>query len=171
MKKGKRSSPDKVFYKKQDELVFNFIWNNKPEKIKRKYLDNSLDEGGVKLINLKAPNLSLKASWLQKIYCNPNWSSSRFLCNIRSIFKFNLFMFAQISKTHFQCLQKIFTNLSPFFKDMIQAWFHFLYFPPESVDAILQQMIWFNSNMLINRLPILWEQFVENSIIFISDIT
>ncbi len=61
-------SPAEVFYKKYDELVFNAIWNNKPEKIKRKYLYNSLDEGGVKLINLKALNLSLKAPWSQKIY-------------------------------------------------------------------------------------------------------
>ena len=66
----------------------------------------------------------------------------------------------------------IFKNLSPspFFKDMIQAWLHFQYFPPESVDAILQQMIWFNSNILINRLPILWEHFVEKSIIFVNDV-
>ncbi|WP_176696360.1 reverse transcriptase domain-containing protein, partial [Candidatus Ichthyocystis sparus] len=163
-------SPNEIFYKKYDELVFNFIWNNKPEKIKRKYLYNSLDEGGVKLINLKALNLSLKASWVQKIYCNPNWSSSCFLSNIHPIFKYNLFMFAQISNTHFQCLQNIFENLSPFFKDMIQAWLHFQYFPPESVDAILQQMIWFNSNILINRLPILWEYFVEKGIIFVNDV-
>ena len=124
-----------------------------------------MDEGGVKLINLKALNLSLKASWVQKIYCYPKWSSSCFSCNIHPAFKYNLFMFAQISNTHFQCLQNIFVNLSPFFKDMIQAWLHFQYFPPESVDAILQQMIWFNSNILINRLPILWEYFVEKGII------
>ena len=66
-------SPNKAFYTKYDELVFSFLWNNKPER------------------------------------------PSCFLCNIHPIFKYNLFMFAQISNTHFQCLQNIFVNLSPFF--------------------------------------------------------
>ena len=31
-------------------------------------------------------------------------------------------------------------------------------------------MIWFKSNILINRLPILWEHFVEKGIIFVNDV-
>ena len=40
----------------------------------------------------------------------------------------------------------------------------------ESVDAILQQIIWFNSNILIKRLPILLEYLVRKSSILVNDV-
>lgn len=97
-------------------------------------------------------NLSLTGSGSQKIYCN------------RNLYKSIVYL------SHFECLQKIFTNQLPFFKDKIQGWLHFKYFPPESIDAILQQMTRFNSNIFINWLHIWWEHFVEKNILFINDI-
>ena len=38
------------------------MWNDKKDKIKRTYLYNDYKMGGIKLINIKALNLSLKAS-------------------------------------------------------------------------------------------------------------
>ncbi|KAJ8289842.1 hypothetical protein GJAV_G00005950 [Gymnothorax javanicus] len=59
-------SPSDSAFKLYEQKIFKFIWNNKPEKIKRKYLYNNYEHGGLRLLNLKALDLTLKASVIQK---------------------------------------------------------------------------------------------------------
>lgn len=72
-------TPSESFFKTYEQKVFKFIWNDKPDKVKRVYLYNDYEFGGLKLLNLKALNLSLKASLTPKYYFNENWFSSRLL--------------------------------------------------------------------------------------------
>ena len=52
--------------------MFNFIWDNKPDKIKRKVLYQDYSDGGLKMLNLQKFILSLKASWITRILDNKN---------------------------------------------------------------------------------------------------
>lgn len=40
-------SPSIKIFKHFEQIFFKFIWNNKPDKIKRQYLYNSYDNGGL----------------------------------------------------------------------------------------------------------------------------
>ena len=42
----------------------------------RDYLYNEYELGGLRLLNIKALNLSLKSSFIQKFYLKPKWFSS-----------------------------------------------------------------------------------------------
>ena len=53
-------SPSDLF-KLYEQKIFNFIWNDKPDKIKQAYLYNEYEFGGQKLLNIKALEFSLKA--------------------------------------------------------------------------------------------------------------
>ena len=64
--------------------------------------------GGLKLLNIKALNLSLKASLIQKFYLNPKWFSSRLLRKTHPLFKNGLFAFVQIAMSHFRLIENYF---------------------------------------------------------------
>ena len=50
-----------------ENLMFKFICDKKPDKIKRKTLCQDYINGGLKMLELKKFILSLKASWLKRI--------------------------------------------------------------------------------------------------------
>ena len=49
--------------RKIEEIVSEFLWGGKP-KVARSFLENRIEEGGLKLINLKLLNSALKLTWL-----------------------------------------------------------------------------------------------------------
>lgn len=149
-------SPGEAFFKAYEQKIFKFIWNNKPNKLKRVFLYNEYEQRGLKLLNLRALNLSLKAL-VQKLYLNPSWFSSRLLKNVHPIYN-SLFPFMQLQSKHYNVIENaIFHNLYSFLKDAIKSWLHFQYYPPEQAEHFLQQMLWFNSNILIDGKPVFWE--------------
>ena len=48
-------------------LMFHFIWDNKPDKIKRTVLCQDYYKGGLKMLDLKKFISSLKSSWIKRI--------------------------------------------------------------------------------------------------------
>jgi hypothetical protein len=54
-----------------DKLFFNFIWDGKPEKIKRNIiLIADFEDGGLKMIHLQQFNAYLKIIWLKRFFSN-----------------------------------------------------------------------------------------------------
>lgn len=94
--------------KRYNQVVLNFIWKDKSEKSRiidiMVWIREMLNEPASALI------LSLQASCAQKIYPNPTWNSSKFICDTHSVFKYDLFPFIQISKIRLNSVQMIFTN-------------------------------------------------------------
>ena len=55
-------------YKKEIESkCFKFIWNGKPDKVKRNTLIGDFEKGGLKMIDIESYFISLKASWLSRL--------------------------------------------------------------------------------------------------------
>ena len=57
-------SPSMTFYKEYKKLILEFIWNEKEYKISSDKLIQDYEHGGLKLIDLEAKNLALKAAWV-----------------------------------------------------------------------------------------------------------
>jgi len=47
-------------------MVYNFLWNDKGKKIKRKVMINDCSEWALKMIDITSFNRSLKATWIKK---------------------------------------------------------------------------------------------------------
>jgi hypothetical protein len=63
-------------YRKEiDGKCFKFIWNNKPDKVKRTTVVGKLGNGGLKIIDIQNYFMSLKASWVSRLVSNQlvNW--------------------------------------------------------------------------------------------------
>ena len=162
-------SPTQDLFKLYESTVFKFIWNGKPEKIKRTFIYNDKENGGFGLLNLEALNFSLKANLIPKLYLNPNWFSSKLLGKIHPLFSNRLYPHLQLPPEKFKALNDI-VGTSTFLSDALQKWLWFQYYPPERSEDILQQIIWFNANILIQGKPIYWDNLVKKHILFINDI-
>ena len=53
-----------------NKLFFNFLWDGKPEKIKRNTLIADFEDGGLKMIHLQQFNAHLKISWMKRFFSN-----------------------------------------------------------------------------------------------------
>lgn len=55
-------------------------------------------------------------------------------------------------------------NVSMVVKETIQCWLCFQFHPSKSWNEILQQIIWFNSNMLTEGKPIFWKNVFDHDL-------
>ena len=67
------------FFRQIETLFYSFIWNNKRDKIARKTIINTVENGGLKMIDICTFDKALKISWVRKICGNQaDWKK---LCN------------------------------------------------------------------------------------------
>ena len=59
-------NPSQKVINELETEMFRFLWNNKPDKIKRKRLMQNYDQGGLKLPNINSFLLSLKSCWVKR---------------------------------------------------------------------------------------------------------
>ena len=86
-------NPNENIMKEIESLFFKFLWNNKPDKIKRTVLIKQYTEGGLKMIELHSFMHSLKLSWLRRLLTeNKKWMNiiEKTFPNIYSFCKFGI---------------------------------------------------------------------------------
>ena len=67
--------PPKEVIQKLNSEIFSFIWDSKPDKIKRSTLYRDYKNGGLRMINLECFLNSLKASWMKRIFDDESTST------------------------------------------------------------------------------------------------
>ena len=45
-------SPSDTFVKKINKMLYDFLWDNKPDKVKRKIIIKKLEQGGLAMLDL-----------------------------------------------------------------------------------------------------------------------
>ena len=50
-----------------NKLLFNFLWNNKPARIKRSTIINDIENGGLKMPDIYSINKTQKISWIKRL--------------------------------------------------------------------------------------------------------
>ena len=155
-------NPSKSFFDLYEKKIFYFIWNGGPERVSRKTIYNSIDNGGLNLINLYAFALTIKASWMPKLYFNPDWFTSWSLGLYLSV-GFELLPFLQLDSLQY-------FKLNPFLSDIANAWYQYQHKTPTTPAEVRQQLLCMNSNILIGGKPFFLSSFLNRGILFINDI-
>lgn len=65
-------TPSSKFVKDLNEILFNFLWKSKVDKIKRKQITQEYSNGGLKMIEINNYIQSLKSSWIRRLINSPN---------------------------------------------------------------------------------------------------
>ena len=61
-------NPNDIWLTQLNDILFKFIWSDKPDKINRRTLMKENCLGGIKMINVKLFLSSLKTSWLRRLF-------------------------------------------------------------------------------------------------------
>ena len=67
-------NPSQSFQKELNRLLFQFVWNKKPDKIKIKTRCKHVKDGGMGMVNIFNDIKALKITWLRKLETkDPKW--------------------------------------------------------------------------------------------------
>lgn len=106
------------FEKKLTKLMFEFIWNNKPDKLKREYTYLPITQGGLKVPNIADFWKSLKFSWVRRLFTSSNiWKD--ILGDALKSMNANIDDIIYGGPDHLNGIAKKLTN--PFWKETIKA--------------------------------------------------
>ena len=59
--------PSEQKLKEIEKIFFSFIWDDKPERIKREQIMKDYSEGGLKMVNIRNFIKSLKLAWVRRL--------------------------------------------------------------------------------------------------------
>ena len=67
-------SPSEKIFTRIEKMIFEFLWDGKPDKIKRSIGRNKIENGGLGMIDIRLFEKSLKLTWIRRfLNSNPKW--------------------------------------------------------------------------------------------------
>ena len=157
-------NPPLEFLKKLNTIIFNFIWDGKPDKINRLQVCRQQHEGGLKMINLLSFIKSLKLSWFRRMIQSKTttpWITivNYIIPDISSIFTLGI-----------QTCKEMLPHIkNAFWYDTISAWGDLITTcNPTNIEECLNTPIW--NNPIICPAPLYIKRWYNKGIKFIRDI-
>lgn len=162
------------FNKKQmkelEHIIFSFLWNNKPDKVKRTTMIANYEKGGLNMLDIPSYFKMLKIKWVTFLINakDENWSIipklyfNKFGQNFL-IFKTNLF----------PCNYKLLENLPDFYREIVMCWQEIKggkreY--PQNFRNIRNQILWGNRYIQFDNKPLFFKNWIDSGLIFVNDI-
>jgi exonuclease III len=158
-------TPRKHIIKELNKLMFEFLWDSKPDKVQRNIIIQNTKNGGLGMTDIESYTTSLKASWVKRllVQSNAKWHSA-YLHELNkkgglTFFKFNC------NSSHANNLQFEYDFLT----DILTSWCT-IHFEPE-FNNIKEQIIWNNSLLTDpNGNPLFNKRWLDNGILYVKDI-
>jgi hypothetical protein len=158
--------PPPKFIEQIIELAFGFLWNKKPDKIKRKTIISTYEDGGLRMTEIKSFIKAQKVMWIKR-FLSPEKASWKALLNLC----LEDFLGTDTFKCLLDCKQKP-ESCPDFYWQMIKNWCEVKSIT-ESIDTpitVRRQCVWLNENIRINNEPLKWNKWREKGINTIHDI-
>ena len=143
---------------------FNFLWSDKPDKIKRDVITRDFALGGLKMTDFSMYVKSIKLTWLTKLYesdIRQTWHSV-----LEDTLNVNLKYFLT---SPFQ-LSDIPTDMPLFYRQILCFASKRKIESPNHVNDILRQNLFYNRFITINGKSIFFKRWYRNGFKVISDI-
>ena len=157
-------TPSNTIIKDVENLLYNFLWSNKPDPIKRIISKQKLQEGGLNMPDLKKFDASLKITWIRKLLLQrTKWSEiTEIICpNIQKIKIFGPGFLTNIVKNTRNLFWK---NVLQSYKDFADS-YRILDFENFIASSFL-----FNENIKVNNRMVKNKVFIDNNLFFIHQL-
>jgi hypothetical protein len=153
-------TPD-IVIKEVKNLIVDFMWDGKTTKIAYDVLIQTILDGGLKLVDFESKVKALKVSWVQRLTngANQSWKAApTSFYNTLALKEY--FMYNQVYK-----------KIKPMFYQEIQnRWSEMHGITLIDPYKIVNEVIWNNRYITINKQPFKWEKWVKQGILYINDI-
>ena len=132
-----------IILKKLDKMFLNFLWSNKPAKIKRNTIIGPIAQGGLGMIDVYAVHTAAKCSWIRRLYDN---TDAKWKIAFIQMLNLDITMLNKNfeMKTAIKCKTE-------FHKQIIVAWIELSSKEAITYKEIINQYIFFNRFIIINR--------------------
>jgi len=163
-------SPGTDYLNKIEKNLLKFIWKYKTPKIRSTVIKKQKDLAGAGMIDIKLKEKCIKLSWLPRlIYCSGVWKED--VLDILSINEDTVEYFLQGNIKEADLPIKL-KNRTLWYESF-KAWCSINYKKPEDIyhiNDILNNNIWYNSNLKINNKITFWKQWYKAGIRKIQDL-
>ncbi len=143
-------SPSKLFHKKVEKLIFKYLWNNKPDKIKRSVMYSKRENGGIGIPNIEYQDSALKITWVKRLLMEDNatrgWNSVA-----RSIFPKKITMLFEGNLSEKDIVTQEAMPRNKFWQDVVKSWIKLNHSSPKTKQDVIAQPICYNSFIKINN--------------------
>ena len=158
-------NPPEDFFKKLDSISFSFVWNGKSERLKRTTMQNTYENGGLKMPNFRLFCMAQKMTWIKRLQNDIDFSDWKTLL-LTDIEKHgsNYIWFVNHNTA------KFIKDLNPFWKDVYKAWTTMLTGEHESTDMPHFQPIFHNPSIMIGQKTIFYHDWYLKGVMFINDL-
>ena len=152
--------PPDTFIQEVESLIYTFIWNKKPDKIKRKTLIGDYNEGGLRMLHLQSIITGLKCAWIKRLLNSEN--NGKWKCF------FNLFTGPLGGDLFWNCNfnrnYKLIHVNNIFIREIFEAWSDVTYSESPPDRYIHNQVIWNNSCIRINGKEVYKSGWIDNNV-------
>ena len=157
-------SPNDEFLKKLNQLLFNYLWSGKPDKVKRLCVTQDYINCGMRMVNVKNHINAFQVMWMDRILKN---DSSQIL----QLFEHTIAPVSNLCKLGSNFVKKLIkTTHNQFWREVLISWLQYL--QKESVyndkSELLTSTLWFNPE--ISTTELFYSKWYNNGIVYVADI-
>ena len=129
-------SPSKQFISQLNQLMYSFIWDDKPHKISKRQITNNYIEGGLQMINIENYIMSQKLVWIKRLFTSESpWVKLlASTTNVERLYNFGPLWSKYLSER----------TANIFWKEVFNAWYTFLTRLPVCHSETLTVPLWYN---------------------------
>ena len=149
--------------KELNGAFYHFLWDGKPDKIKRNIMINDYSNGGLKMIDLFSFNKSLKTIWIKKYLDKTNLGKWKLFFE-RELGRYGgeAVFLGNLNKTD---IKHHFSSTNIFINEILMIWSEVNYTDNiSSLQHYQSQPLWNNSLIRIDSKPIYFREWLANGI-------
>ena len=132
---------------KVDNLMFKFLWNDKPPRIKRNTIIARIKDGGLKMPDIYSFHEAQKIMWIKRLILNDKGKWQNLFFELTRFDK-NL-LDHKLPHTYLQKYQEC-----KFHHQVLNAWYNIKSKPPNSIQDIENENVFLNKYITTNNSPI-----------------
>ena len=149
-----------TYVKRLNELSEKFLWNGHRPKIPISVLQAMPEEGGLKLVNFKTKDVSLKVSWVHMLM--RGMYPKEFTYHIIHKGMGEMIWCANLCENDVQYLK----IQNDFWRSVVKGWCKYHFCAENSGDECL----WFNSKIRIENAPVYFQEAHSHGLMFVSQL-
>ena len=160
-----------TFFKKLNNILYKFIWNNGNDRVKRTILCDLYEECGLKMIDPQVYAKAQKMTWV-KHFLNENYMAAWKHIELEMLKLFHNDPFILWKSEAPLCVLKKLKNCQLI--ETLKVWYEYKYAVIKDMNLSnyhMQDVIWYNKNVNLRHRPYYYyHAWYERGIMFISDL-
>ena len=154
------------FTEEVNKITSNFIWKQKPPKIKNSTLVKCKEEGGLNMTDFTVFDRALKLCWVKRLYSDDDAPWKFIPISLLSGVGGTLIFRCNYDAGSINVTQ----SLPKFYKDIIVYWQKLANTVPGTKGDVLNQIIWNNKFIKVNRASVYFQNWHSKGIQRLSDL-